>query len=85
MAPDADYPRAVIFDLVCRLPEHTSYKQLDADDFHNISVVEFPTYTYVGKINNYSLMYSYTTLSKISSIIPQRPHLFNVYSKGVKA
>ena len=50
MAPDADYPRAVIFDLVCRLPEYTSYKQLDADDFHNISVVEFPTYTYVGKM-----------------------------------
>ena len=50
VAPDADYPRAVIFDLVCRLPEHTDNKQLDADDFHNISVVEFPTYTYVGKI-----------------------------------
>ena len=46
---DADYPRAVIYDLVCRLPEQTSYKQFNADDFHT-SVFEFPAYTYVGKV-----------------------------------
>ena len=45
---EADYPRAVIFDFVCQLPELSSKDVVD-DDFH-FSLVEFPTYTYVGKI-----------------------------------
>ena len=45
--PDADYPRAVIYDLACELPEY--YTKELVDDFHT-SVVEFPTYTYVGKL-----------------------------------
>lgn len=42
---EADYPRAVIYDFVCRLPEYSN-KGVSDDDLHT-SLVEFPTYTYV--------------------------------------
>ena len=43
---EADYPRAIIYDFVCQLPELSSKDVVD--------VVEFPTYTYVGKYNDHS-------------------------------
>ena len=53
---EADYPRAVIYDFVCRLPEYSNKGVFD-DDLHT-SLVEFPTYTYVCM---YSIILLYNT------------------------
>ena len=42
----AEYPRAVIYDFVCTLRE--DYSKDQDDDLHT-SVMEFPSYTYVGE------------------------------------
>ena len=43
----ANYPRSVIYDFVCTPPEEYG-KDLD-DDYHT-TFMEFPTYTYTGKL-----------------------------------